>query len=74
MKEARYQLRQSPMWECGSDLIVTADSILADPGGRLHIGGRRVPESTVAHLDTPGISGRIDGMTGPDGSSGPLGL
>src|SRR4029453_8128739 len=37
VKEARYQLRQSPMWDCGADLIWTADSLLSAPGRGLHL-------------------------------------
>ena len=38
VKEARYQLRQSPI-VMRSELVSTADSILADAGGRMHIDG-----------------------------------
>ena len=46
VKEARYQLRQSPivMW---SELVSTADSILADAGRRMHIGAHAVAGDRV---------------------------
>jgi len=62
----------------GSEHAVTADSILADEGGRMHIdachaaspgGPSRGPE-----VDAPGILRRNPPMTGPKVTRGPLGL
>ena len=78
VKEARYQLRQSPMWDLLSH-AVTADSILADGTGRMHIGAWRGRSGNVAaavpfRLDTPGFPSRNLRMTGGNAPRGRLSL